>query len=278
MLVNNITDFVKYIPTAEGTEWAAIASFMAEADAEMALLSFGYDLMTELETIQSGEKLREVANKLHCLMAYHNAIPFADLIQTSNGFAVISNSNQAPASKERVDRLHKWCENQIHIFADMLILQVRSTPALLTEWKKFSNYITLNNCLFFTGHDFVNYAKIDGSARGIFLQAKPVIVSNQLNILGPVISVTYLEQLISEVQNNSYTSGSLNIIDLCKRALGQIYNEDRDGAVKTLNQVSRILDTNLITYTTYAASSEYRARSSANYENAQADSTYFFGV
>ena len=37
--------------------------------------------------------------------AFRNAVPHLDLILTPNGFGIVNNSNIAPASKERVERL-----------------------------------------------------------------------------------------------------------------------------------------------------------------------------
>lgn len=51
------------------------------------------------------EVVKVYATKVVVCEGYKNAIPSLDLILTPNGFGVVSNSNVAPASKERVNRL-----------------------------------------------------------------------------------------------------------------------------------------------------------------------------
>ena len=43
--------------------------------------------------------------RIVALDAFRNAIPHLDLILTPNGFGIVSNTNVAPASKDRVERL-----------------------------------------------------------------------------------------------------------------------------------------------------------------------------
>ena len=41
--------------------------------------------------------------------AFKNAVPSLDLVLTPNGFGIVNNSNVVPASKERVNRLYRYC-------------------------------------------------------------------------------------------------------------------------------------------------------------------------
>lgn len=278
MLVNTIEDFLKHIPTALGTKWASIEPFMSDAYAEMELFSFGKDLLDAIKALDETNQIHKIANKIHCLLGYHHAIPFTDLIQTETGFAVTSNSNLSPASKERVERLIAWCLDQIDTMMDMLTEAIRANNALLAEWKKFSGYLQIFDCLFITGTDFSRAALVTGSKRTAFLNAKPDIVSLQLNLLGPVLSKKYLAELITLVQDNGITPDAKPVITLCKQALGQVYNKNQDEALKTLNEITNLLESDTAKYSTYASSPEYTLRHSANYENKQSDSIYFFGT
>lgn len=58
------------------------------------------------------EVVKVYATKVVVCEAYKNAIPSLDLILTPNGFGVVSNSNVAPASKERVNRLLESLETE----------------------------------------------------------------------------------------------------------------------------------------------------------------------
>jgi len=113
MLISTIEQFVEVIPTAAGTEFKAIQPFLNESENQLVGLFIGEDLFSYVTSQQTDSRLKSIFVRLLCLQAYENAIPFADLIQTPNGFGIVSNSNMAPASKERVERLREWVSVQI---------------------------------------------------------------------------------------------------------------------------------------------------------------------
>ena len=51
MIINNLEDFLKSIPTAEGTEWKAIAPFVTSADFEIQTSLVGADLYTFISVL-----------------------------------------------------------------------------------------------------------------------------------------------------------------------------------------------------------------------------------
>ena len=61
------------------------------------------------DTIVGDTLIDEEKNKMVCTIiaceAFRRSVPSLDLILTPNGFGIVSNSNIAPASKERVERL-----------------------------------------------------------------------------------------------------------------------------------------------------------------------------
>ncbi len=277
MLVTNIDEFVEFIPTAIGSEFYAISPFLSEADQQLAALFFGEHLHTHFESLDKDVVLRKTASRLLCLQAYENAIPFVDLVQTENGFAVVKTGNMAPASKERVQKLIDWVSNQLYNNEDMMIDIIMSTSAALAEWVKFSKFRTFTNCLFLTGSDFATYAKCQRPYRKAFVEAKNDLLAWQTNMLEKVISVDYMKQLIEETRANTFTPGAENVIHYCKMILGQMVAGKADEAEKLCNALSNILDKDLATYSTYAGSAEYALRTAPVYENKQTDPTFFFG-
>lgn len=59
----------------------------------------------QLEDLEASHTTRILACQIAAYDAFHRAIPHLDVILTPNGFGIVSNSNIAPASKERVERL-----------------------------------------------------------------------------------------------------------------------------------------------------------------------------
>ena len=278
MLISTITEFVRFIPTAEGTDFSAISPFLMQAETDLKANLLGEDLLTTIDTLELQDPVKEQAKLLLALMAYRDAIPFVDLIQTPNGFAVVNNSNQAPASKERVERLIEWCEHSIDRNTDILIYQVYSTPALLTQWQKFNGFSDIVNCFFLTGSDYAFHVSVHGKKREKLLQDKGKLIAWQENVLAPVISRDLLYQLIEEFRNNTFSAGSGNVIHYCKMILSRMVEEKKEEAVKLLNAVANVLDSNLAAYPAYAASDEYKIKSGTKYENTADSPAFFFGI
>lgn len=277
MLVNTIDDFVKVIPTATGTEYSVIEPFLYEADNKFLGQLLGTDLYNYIESLGATNALKLTYIRLLSFQAYENAIPFADLIQTQNGFGVVSNSNIAPASKERVERLREWVSKQIYVNVDLLIQLIYQSTAAMTEWRKFAGFNSLTDCFFLTGEEFSNYTPCQDPKRKYFLDKKSELLAWQTNIIEKLISKGYLSQLIAEMRAVNFTAGSENVIRHCKIILGLLSQGNQEQALKTSNVLSNMLDDNLTTYITYAASPEYALRKTPVYENKLNDPTYFFG-
>lgn len=274
MLITNIEDFVKIIPTAAGTEWDAMEPFIFEAENQLIGLFLGEDLYQYFET--SSGQMKSIANRLLCLQAYENAIPFVDLVQTPNGFAVISATNLLPASKERVEKLRAWVENQIYMNSDLLVQLIMSSVEALAEWTKFVNFKDLTDCLFYTGIDFARYATVEGTKRKTFMDNRNKLINWQVNVLEKVVSKVYLEKLIEALRTSTCTTGDFKVIRLCKMILGKMYDGQDTEADKLCNALANVLDSDLVTYTDYANSAEYALKSKPRYENRQEDNLFFF--
>ena len=279
MLITSVSDFLLSIPTAQGTEWAAIEPFVKAADRHTKSTLTGVDLYNYIEGITSDtNSLQDELRNIIAYKAYKSAIPFVDLIQTQNGFGVVSNANIAPASKERVERLMAQCDQQLDTATDMLILQISAVPAALSEWTKFGGFEELTNCIFQTGIDFCKYAKSETLKREAFLAAKNDLVSFQDTEIAEVISQAFMDELISQIHSNTLSLPNTKIIRKLKPILGLLAQHKEEEAKELLGQMANLLDNNLSIYATYAKSSEYAIKIAPKYQNKQTDSTFFFGM
>lgn len=279
MLIESISDFTLAIPTAQGTEWIAIDPYVSAADDYVQTTLIGsdlYDYIAALTTDQNN--LKSTLRNVIAHKAYREAIPFLDVIQTANGFGVVSNTNIAPASKERVERLMAQCDQQLDNSIDLLIFKVMSNAPALTEWSKFSLFEQLTNCLFITGIDFGEYSSDITKKRKAFLDAKNDMVTAQSTVLAPLISQAFLDELILQNRTNSIDADNRLILNNCKGILTIIagHGKKGDDLKKVLNHVSYMLEKDINKYPTYAASAEYALRIAPKYVNKQSDPTYFF--
>ena len=65
--------------------------------------------------------------------AAHRALPHLDLVLTENGFAVVSNSNLAPASRDRVAALQERLREEKDDARDLLLFALCETEAWRTS-------------------------------------------------------------------------------------------------------------------------------------------------
>lgn len=99
-----------------------------------------------------------------------------DLIQTNNGFGVISDKNRAPASKARVDRMIKQNTLRLNTNIENLINHLEDNATYHDDWKSSPAYSLLTDCLIITAREFKRYAKFEGD-RNDFLLLKPVLIN-----------------------------------------------------------------------------------------------------
>lgn len=110
--------------------------------------------------------IKTYAAKVVVCEAFRNAIPSLDLVLTPNGFGIVSNSNIAPASKDRVNRLMDSLEAERDAAIRLLI------PSLVgaSRWKYSKQYDFFSATLFpnldicdylgYTSHQWQHYLEI----------------------------------------------------------------------------------------------------------------------
>ena len=90
------------------------------------------------------EAVQSLATHIVVNEAMRQAVPSLDLVLTPNGFGIVSNSNIAPASKERVERLIASLESERDNYIEQLLpLLVQSE-----EWRGTEQYRFFASTLF----------------------------------------------------------------------------------------------------------------------------------
>ena len=278
MILSTIEKFVEAIPTAVKTEFSAIKPFIDEAEADVIANLTGIDLYNHISTLSDDDRMKVVLRNLIASDAYARAIPFVDLIQTQNGFAVVNNSNMAPASKERVERLIAQCVRTVDSCTDLLIIQVLQETTARTEWAKFNGFNELTNCFFLTGRDWSNFSGQSNTSRGDLIKVKTSLLAFQKAILEPAISKVYVDELIGKIRTGTLTAaGDREVVSGCKFILASLVNKRMDESRINLDKLVNTIESDINSFTAYKGSPEYALKTSANYENKKDDSTFFFG-
>ena len=102
MIIEDITTLKKYVPTVETVPFEKVKPHIITAESKLKTEILGEELFARTD---ESDELRELCERYVCLRAYERAIPFLDLKQTEQGFAVINTEGFVPASRERVKSL-----------------------------------------------------------------------------------------------------------------------------------------------------------------------------
>lgn len=279
MIIDTIDKFVDAVPTAGGTEYSAIRPFLEEADADVIDTLIGMNLYSLIEGLEDNNRTKIILRNLIACDAYARAIPFVDLLQTNNGFAVVNSSNMAPASKERVERLITQCKRTVYSCADILISQVMQGSQARTEWAKFILFNELTNCLFLTGKEWANYSEQLSTTREDYIKVKPQLLSLQNTIIAQAISKNYLSYLIEKIRTGALSNEKdIEIINSCKIILGNLVSKNNDTARNNISKLIYTIESDIDNYPVYKASPEYLLKSKSNFENSMDSPVFFFGL
>ena len=134
----------------------------------------GEDTLAEIVALDDMNVVKMLASQIVVSDALRRAIPSLDLVLTPNGFGIVSNTNVAPASKERVERLIASLETNRDNSIEQLLTQLWQIEAWREseqfEWFTATIYPNLNlvtECGF-TEHRWDKYCELREQA--IFIE------------------------------------------------------------------------------------------------------------
>ncbi len=320
MLVTTIEQVQKHFTTVVGmNDFELFQTYLEDAERWLKREVLGSDLYNRINNAPDDETnapLVDFCQKVICLKGGHIAIPFLDLIMTNNGFAVASNKNVAPASKDRVNRLLDSVLKRYYDQLEELFIYLEETSAFHTEWKSSTAYLLAFDHIINAAEEFNQYVFIDNS-RLVFSKLLPTF--NNIESLGlpQFISKAFVDEIITQQKDEELSPANLLILDNLKAAaanyvmakgieplsavidekgISRAYiigkqsfaNEDRLLLLKNhftklasdyIGEVVKVLDKTPDNYPTYRDSSVYQAKLAAytGYQNSK-DSSIFVGA
>ena len=150
-------------------------------------------VMAEAVADNPDSPIRNPLTAIAAHQALADAIPSLDLVQTVNGFAVVSNQNLAPASKERVERLIAAHKAQ----RDAAINTLLPLLAKIGGWRNTAQ------CEFFRATLFSTLDSIRQLASGVatwekFQELRPAIAVAEDRLASEYISHELIQRLRDE--------------------------------------------------------------------------------
>jgi hypothetical protein len=269
-----IKEFGNYIPTAVGSDLDELEPYILQAEHWMKEEVLGETLYNKVVTLPEDRVILTKARLAVCHYAYLMAIPESDLIQTTNGFAVVSNSSQAPASKERVDRLLHSQKKHLTYALDWVLIQAIS-KAYREDWFECEDVADwYSDLIFMTTKELCIYSGNKTATYFDWLEARSIILSTH-DAISRFISFDYFGELIRKRKEGNLTADDKKVLRWVQTVAGLMMQKlDYYPIVETmLNYMEQRKDT----FTTYINSVEYKIKTSPKYENKKKDPTFFFG-
>ena len=125
------------ISTVEGERdlYGKIRNWLMEAEQWVMDTLTGEDVLDTIAEPTTTAVWNTTAN-LIVSRALMSAVPSLDLVLTPNGFGIVSNSNVAPASKERVERLMESLQRR----CDAMVARLLAHLTRFKNWKSTNQY------------------------------------------------------------------------------------------------------------------------------------------
>lgn len=318
MLITTIDQFAKKIPTAVSIDsFEDLETYVESAELWLKSNVLGKSLYDNIDASQDSSSgadadLLSLCRTVIANHAYYNAIPFLDLVHTNNGFGVVKNSNVAPASKERVDKLRKQCLIRRDQEVDSLIDYLLSHSTYHDAWKSSDVFGDMFSSLLPTLKVFGKYHDISDLAT--LNKMRGAIITVQNTWVADVISQDYMDVLVESQKDDDFTPEDNAIINLlrdaiCKLSLawgiesmgiiidktgvvtmkttdyyvGSIAEDVRLQSYKNtfikagksiLEKVINTMKDNIESYPVFASSKEYKVLTAEGYTNTEDDSIF----
>lgn len=231
------------------------------------------NLIGDIDINSLTNDIQEEFKRCICLSAFKEAIPDLDLILTPTGFGVVSNSNLAPASKDRVLALAEAVDAQAMDSYERIISLLLGKK----EWyDKIGKYIITS--VFYKSSFLSNFSGLSNPHYGDLVKSRPKILSIESFIKKKISSELYssIVEKVAMIEHNTFYD---ILIDKLRALIGYSISDKSD--VKNLSvmieDIENYVEDNADTFTEYKNSKIYKLKHLEYYENQKSDSTYFFG-
>ena len=145
--------------------------------------------------------IKTYAAKVVVCEAFKNAVPSLDLILTPNGFGIVSNSNVAPASKERVYRLIDSLEAERDNAIRLLLSSLPGEPSWMTSTQ--CEYLSAT---MFPNLDICDYLGCGNRQWQKYQEVRPILLEIEQHIATQFLGQEQLDVFRKEAMSHSSTS------------------------------------------------------------------------
>ena len=197
LLPNTLTTVKGEVPVYD-----KMAPFLSATEKWLADTFTSEEVLTAIGDLEASHPTRMLVCQIIAYDAFHRAIPQLDVILTPNGFGIVSNSNVAPASKERVERLMaSLLENR-----DRLLMHLMPLLTAFEGWTESEQGRFFSATMFPNMEVTLRFPKPSGSRWEKYLALRDAVIPVEEFFAKQYLSKELLEVLRSEVQASRYRS------------------------------------------------------------------------
>lgn len=208
--------------------------------------------------------------------AAYEAIPSLDLILTDSGFAVVSNQNLAPASRERVAALRESLRQQASDARDLLLISLYQDET----WRETDQCRQLRETLLWCAMLARRYGLTATDGRELYAQEHAAIYPDILaatEACTQLISAEQMQYLLLHQDDPDEIPEIKILTEHCRKYIAAAAKGNKSAQHLLGTQIQRFINNNEEALTAYRNSSQYRANHAKRYENKTDDPTFFFG-
>lgn len=212
--------------------------------------------------------------------AAHRALPHLDLVLTDNGFAVVSNSNLAPASRDRVAALQERLREEKDDARDLLLFALSDNET----WRDTDVCRLLRTSILWCPLLCRRYGVTASEGRPVFEREYetlfPKIQSAQYEV-ARIISTEQMEWLNrhQDEYDKVDRTGDLRIMlrEHCRYLMAALITEQKTAVKVLMTRLQEMLNLHATDFPEYSASAKYQADHFKPYENDKNAPCFFFG-
>lgn len=280
MIIPDLDTLKGYVSLlANDVEWSDLEPYVKLADTLVKDEILGGELHADIITNIADPGYTDIVDLCRQVIAhraFYEGIPYLDIVLTANGFAVISNNNVAPASKERVKKLRTGSLALSDKFSEVLFDYLEATATYHAKWKSSLAYLRYSDCLIKTAKELVLLSNWEG-LRTEFLKSFQDLRIFTSTHLRHYLSSDLIDQLITQQNSGTLTDQNKLILPKLKQTLGcLITNREREASI-LMGDVLAIIDSDLDNYPLYKDSLEYIGRMATDYVNTAESTIFVFG-
>ncbi len=259
MLCKNMDSLRRYLPAVINSEYAKYEAEVSEANHWIRGEILGSALYETINGEQfADDELLYLCEAVVARKAYMEGIPSFDLAETSSGFVVSRNEQQAPASPERVQKLRESIALRLTDSIERLLQYLEQHPDYHDQWKGSPVYAMLTDTFIHTLTEFRRYAPFPGS-RMEYIDAKPRMLEVIRLRIEPVISRELSDEIIEQLRDDDLSQANSRIIGDLKFAYANYVAGQTEKANTFLYKVRGRLNAQAEDYPAWESSAVYAA-------------------